>query len=277
MLRLSRAVRFSVNDPSPGQSGSPPRFDGASGRAVNGFAAHPPMRGLGRHYELVFECRGEPDPLTGYFLSIADVDRAARSAVIPLVERACRQTPWADPSSLLPALFRAGREALSGRLFALDWRLSPTYSARIEEPDMSRAVLRQSFEFAASHVLHVDTLSAEENRAIFGKCNNPSGHGHNYRLEPAVAVRIDPPDTRFGLADIERVTDEAVIQRLDHKHLNRDVPEFAAGGLNPSVENIARVCYDLLRPAVAAASGGQAELLHVSVWETEKTSCVYPG
>ncbi len=268
MIRLSRAVRCSVNDaPSAGvaQAGPP----------VNGYAAHPPMQGLGRHYELVLECWGEVDPLTGYFLSISEIDRAARTAVLPLLEDACRSAPQTEPTLLLPALVRAASAALEGRLHSLTWRLSPTYSVRMETQQMDRAIIRQSFEFAASHVLHSPSLSPEQNRALFGKCNNPSGHGHNYRIEPAVAVPAG--SSAFGLPDLERITDEVIIRRLDHTHLNRDVPEFAGDALNPSVENISKVCFDLLRPAVAAASGGAAALLSVTVWETEKTSCVYPG
>lgn len=268
MLRLSRAVRCSIND-------APASGVAEAGPAVNGYAAHPAMRGLGRHYELILECRGEVDPLTGYFLSIAEIDRAARGAVIPLIERACRTAPQTEPSALLPALTRAASDALENRLHALTWRLSPTYSVRMETRSMDRAILRQSFEFAASHVLHSPSLSPEQNRALFGKCNNPSGHGHNYRIEPAVAVAIGSEG--FALTDLERVTDEVIIRRLDHKHLNRDVPEFAGGALNPSVENISKLCFDLLRPAVQAASGGAAILVSVTVWETEKTSCVYPG
>ena len=271
MIRLIRAVRCSVNDPAAGGPGP-------GDRPVNGYAGHPTMRGLGRHYELVVECRGEVDRLTGYFISIAEIDAATRAAVLPEVVRACHQTPWADPASVLPRLFEAGRVPFAGRLHALEWRLSPTYSVRMEVSDMSRAVIRQSFEFAASHVLHVASLTPEQNRAIFGKCNNPSGHGHNYRIEPAVAVSLDAGGApALSLADIERLTNEIIIQRFDHKHLNRDTPEFGPGGVNPSVENIARVCFDLLAPAVSASAPGRAELLRVTVWETEKTSCVYPG
>jgi len=134
----------------------------------------------------------------------------------------------------------------------------------------NHAVLTHRFDFAASHRLHCATLSEEANRRVFGKCNNPAGHGHNYRLETEVRVPMQDPPTLRG-DEIERLTREHVVDRLDHKHLNTDVPCF--GDTNPSVEAIAKVCFDWLQPAIKTAGG---ELVRVRVWETEKTSAIYP-
>jgi len=143
--------------------------------------------------------------------------------------------------------------------------------------NMSKCIVRQQFSFAASHRLHVTELSDEENRLVFGKCNNPSGHGHNYKLETAVEIDAQPLENNnlprpFDATELEALVRETVIERFDHKNLNADCAEFAA--LNPSVENIARVCYELLEPAVG--NEGVA-LREVRLWETEKTSCTYPG
>ena len=266
MLRLSRTVRFSVNPGGIAPGDAPAR---------NGFAGWPAMRGLGRHYELDVVCRGEADPVTGYFVNIKEIDQAARRVALPVIDRACAETPEAEPGAVLPGVVRALGEALAGRLDRVRWRLSPTYSVEMEADDMTSVILRQRFEFAAAHRLHVPGMSDEENRACFGKCNNPSGHGHNYHVEPAVRVPIGAGSPAFTLADLERLTDEAVIERFDHTHLNKDTREFAPeGGLNPSVEHIAKVCYDLLAPRVKEAG---ATLSSVTVWETEKTSCTYPG
>jgi 6-pyruvoyltetrahydropterin/6-carboxytetrahydropterin synthase len=76
---------------------------------------------------------------------------------------------------------------------------------------------------------------------------------------------------------LEAITDAAVIQRFDHKHLNEDTREFASvGGLNPSVENIAKVVFDLLAPEIARASP-DAQLRSITVWETDRTCATYPG
>ena len=141
---------------------------------------------------------------------------------------------------------------------------------------MNRITLRQQYEFSAAHRLHVEELSESENREVFGKCNNPAGHGHNYRLEVAVEKPITPEGHAPAVEELDRVVDEHVIDHLDHKHLNLDVPEFA--DLNPSVEHIAQVIWSLLEEPVARLDGeDSARLVEVRVWETGKTACIYRG
>ena len=137
---------------------------------------------------------------------------------------------------------------------------------------MQHVILRQQYEFAAAHRLHVPTLSDEENRQIFGKCNNPSGHGHNYQVEVAVKCPIDGDGHIATVNMIDALVDREIMERLDHKHLNEDVDAFA--DLNPSVENIAKVIYDWL---VVAMRNENLELEVISVWETGKTRCTYPA
>lgn len=131
--------------------------------------------------------------------------------------------------------------------------------------------LTQSFEFSAAHRLHVPRLSDEENRRVFGKCNNPNGHGHNYVVEVSVSGR---PDAQTGcllpLPRFEEIVKARVIDRLDHTHLNRDTREFAE--VNPSVENIAVVIWNLLCDHVSPA-----RLSSVRVYETPKTYAEYRG
>lgn len=272
VLQLRRTIRFSVNPP-PEPGGAPPPVKGP-----NGFAASPPMCGLGRHYEIDALCRGEPDPVTGYLFDIKDIDRAVREYAIPVIAQACQARPWTDPITLLPDLFAAVRGVLGPRLHILVWRLSPYYGVEMREDDLTKACLRQRFDFSASHRLHTQRLSEEENSRRFGKCNNPSGHGHNYQIEPCVEIDIGPgAPPALQLARLEQLTEESVIRRFDHKNLNTDTAEFAPGtGIVPTVEHIARVCYQLLAPAVAAASSG-ARLRSVTVWETDRTCCTYPA
>ncbi len=274
MLTLQRTVRFSVNPPESGAGAA-----GAEATAP-GYSGRPSMCGLGRYYEVEVRCRGEVDPTTGYLLNIQDIDRAVRASVVPIVEKACRERPETDPASLMAEATGALNSALGGSLRALRWRLTPYYSVEMSPSEPSRVVLREQFDFAASHRLHVASLSDEENRRLFGKCNNALGHGHNYRVEPAVAVRVGPGrKPALSLQDLERLVSEKVVERFDHRNLNEDTVEFStrAGGVNPSVENIAKVCYDLLAPAVREASGGEADLLAVTVWETDRTSSTYPA
>ncbi|MBI4579727.1 MAG: 6-carboxytetrahydropterin synthase [Planctomycetes bacterium] len=129
----------------------------------------------------------------------------------------------------------------------------------------------QTFEFAAAHRLHCATMTDEENRAYFGKCNNPNGHGHNYVLEVTVAGAGDAPSPCvLPAARFEQIVKQRVLDRFDHKHLNQDCPEFRE--LNPSVENIARTIWGLLDGQFAPA-----RLARVRVWETAKTYAEYSG
>lgn len=269
VLRLSRTIRFSVNDPNAALS---------QGGSVNGYAAVPAMIGLGRHYELTVVCGGEVDPVTGYFLGIQEIDKAVRQHLLPRLANACHETPLADPADVLSRELPHLDRAVGGIVRKARWNLSPYYSVEFTMNESGQAVMRQRFEFAAAHRLHAPSLSDEQNRALFGKCNSPSGHGHNYVVEPAVAVPLPRAGAgAFTLADLERAVDAAILKPFDHKHLNVDTAEFATGtGVNPSVENIARVCFERLGAELTRA-GAHATLRAVTVWENEKTSCTYPG
>lgn len=99
--------------------------------------------------------------------------------------------------------------------------------------------LGRRYRFSASHRLHTARLSEEENRRIYGKCNNPFGHGHDYVLELVIEGRPDPESGL--LAPLERLDDyvhEKVLAGFDHKDLNRDVPVFRS--LPPTTENLAQ-------------------------------------
>jgi len=121
--------------------------------------------------------------------------------------------------------------------------------------------LTRKIEFAASHVYHNPTLSASENKRIFGKCNNPHGHGHNYTLEVTVAGEPDPVTGMvLDLKDLKEILEREIMQRMDHRHLNLEVPELK--GQIPTCENIARVIWNLLDPKIK-----QGQLHRVRLYE----------
>lgn len=280
MLTLCRDVRFAINQ---GDSTGP-----AGLADINGYGGVPAMRGLGYWFAVRVWCRGEPDSATGYLINIKEVDEAVRRAVVPRIARACREAPGNDPALLMPELVQALCASLPGVCSAMRWMLTPYYSLEMASDDFSTVLLRQRFDFAASHRLHVASLSDEENRTLFGKCNNPAGHGHNYQFEPCVAVglgahsggtgKTGSSGAPFSLTDLERMAHESLIRRFDHKHLNLDTREFNTeqGGINPTVENIARVFFEILSSAMRK-SGAQAELRSMTVWETDRTSATFPG
>ena len=110
----------------------------------------------------------------------------------------------------------------------------------------------QKFEFCASHRLHNPDLSDEENRRIFGKCNNPRGHGHNYELQVTLIGAPDSTGRLVPTTEFERIVSETIIEKFDHKNLNCELDEFKS--VNPSVENIARVIYQMLQPRFSGHS-----------------------
>jgi len=275
VLNLKRQVRLCIN--RRGDEAAAPGLD------RNGYAGVPSMAGVGVFVELVVCCRGEADATTGYFLDIKVIDRAVREAALPVLEHAISSGQPDDPVAVLHALMPPLNDALGGVLSSVRWNLTPFYSVEATMSDTQavrpKALIRQRFEFAAAHRLHAAGLSDAQNAEMFGKCNHINGHGHNYVFEPAVEVEAG---AAFNVQALERVADTVIMARFDHKFLNLDCPEFRqpahpgdpATGVNPSVENIARVMYDLLAPHISAHGGA---LRSIRVWETEKTSAEYPA
>lgn len=123
-------------------------------------------------------------------------------------------------------------------------------------------LLTRKIEFAASHRYHNPDFSAEENRRIFGKCNNPHGHGHNYTLEVTVAGEPDPATGMvLDLKDLKEILEREVMQRMDHRFLNYEVKELE--GQIPTCENVARVIWNLLKPKIT-----QGKLHRVRLYES---------
>ena len=264
MVELTRCIRFCLNAQSGQDSGK-----------YNTFSAWPAMQGLGRYYELSVTCQGEPDPQTGYFLNIKEIDTAVREHVLPyLLTRIGDQTNTSAIAMghLMQEIITRLQLPLDQSVIRVQLALTPFYKLQIRSSNMSEVVLRQQYDFAAAHRLHVAKLSDEQNQQIFGKCNNPSGHGHNYQFEVAVRCPIDAKGHINTVAVIDEVVDRVILVPLDHKHLNEDVPVFK--NLNPSVENIAKVIYDWL---VGPMKEMNLNLQVVSVWETNKTRCTYPA
>ena len=130
--------------------------------------------------------------------------------------------------------------------------------------------LGRRYRFAASHRLHSDALSAEENARVYGKCNNPYGHGHNYVVEISVSGTPDPATGMIAnLADLDGFVEREVIEAFDHKSLNEDVPAFRAKV--PTTENICKEIYERLKHFP------KAKLEHVRVEETSNNAFEYAG
>jgi 6-pyruvoyltetrahydropterin/6-carboxytetrahydropterin synthase len=270
---LTRTVRLNIAPPQPGAE---------TGTSRNTYAGFPTLIGLGIATSIDVTVVGEPDPNGGYVLDIKAIDGAVHRVAAPLLESAYRDafagrsTP--QPDAIVAVLATRLRDALPRPLRRVRWHVTPFASWEIRMETSAAptyALLRQKFDFAAAHRLHVPSMSAAENQAMFGKCNNPAGHGHNYQIMPCVRV---PIGSGFRLDDLESIVTRVVLDVLDHKHLNEDVAAFdlSKGGVNPSVENIAKICFELLAPAILAHDQ-DAFLEHVTVWETDRTCSTFPA
>lgn len=136
---------------------------------------------------------------------------------------------------------------------------------------MKKVKVSRKAHFNAAHQLHNPNWSAEKNEAVFGKCNNPEFHGHNYELIVSVSGVVDE-DTGYvvDMKELKDLIKAKVEDRFDHKNLNRQTEEFK--NLNPTAENIAIVIYDLLRAEL------NDELdLKITLYETPRNFVEYPA
>lgn len=262
MIRLTREVRCSI------QPGLENRGDGK-----NSWGGWPSPAGLAPYLLIRVTISGEPNSATGYLADIKEFDRLIRDSLLQRINTLYSRHGWSTSfESVLIDLWGPVADGipLNTTLEVVEIKPTPflSYSLYRGKTDMIR--LTEQFEFSASHRLHCAGLSEQENKDLFGKCNNPSGHGHNYVVEVTVDGKPDSTGRLIALPDLERIVNREVIDRFDHKHLNEDTLEF--GSLNPTVENIARVIWDLLVNAVAPVT-----LRNVRLYETPKTWADYSG
>ena len=133
-----------------------------------------------------------------------------------------------------------------------------------------KAHITRRYMFSASHRLHSEEMSAEENRATYGKCNNPYGHGHNYMIEITISGQVDPPTGMVcSLTDLDGFVSREVVERYDHQNLNL-LPEFETKV--PTTENLCIAIYEIMKRGFQFA-----HLEKVRIEETMMNSFEYRG
>jgi 6-pyruvoyltetrahydropterin/6-carboxytetrahydropterin synthase len=278
MHKLARRVRFSVNP-----------FLSEDGEGANSFASRPAGEGLAVFLELSVELAGEVERATGFVVNVTDIDDEVRRSVVPIFAERVRADFRTGRHIGIPAiseLLMAGWEALANvgwglphrtgglkpTLHRLGLRLNPYREMAIDSQGPKMIYFSEKFEFAATHKLWNEDFSEQRNFEVFGKCANPTGHGHNYIVDVTVKA---PAGREICIGDFERIVDDELIKVVDHKNLNLDVAHFAT--TNPTVENIAAFAWSRLVGKFGPDGGASPTLHCVTIWETDKTSCSYYG
>jgi 6-pyruvoyltetrahydropterin/6-carboxytetrahydropterin synthase len=154
------------------------------------------------------------------------------------------------------------------QLERLALKLSPFRKLTMDTKEPGMVYLSEKFEFAATHKLWNDSFSERQNFETFGKCANPTGHGHNYLVEVTVRMPAQAPPLQIGR--FEQIVDSHLMQLVDHRNLNVDVPEFS--GRIATVENLAIFAWERL-----TGKFDPAQLHCITVWESDRTWCSYYG
>ncbi len=206
------------------------------------------------------------DAASGFVVNVCDIDK--------MLKKQLREQDVTIKD--IPGLFEWTREAIGRALpqvktLALRADLHDNLRIVQEGESTSMLQLTRKYEIAAAHRLNNPDWDAAKNRAVFGKCNNPAGHGHTYTLEVTVAGTPDPQGGQvIDPTRLDAAVKESILDRFDHKYLNQETEEFKT--LNPTVENMARVFWDLLHQHCAPA-----RLAKIGLWETPKTYAEYSG
>lgn len=283
MILLTRQVRFSA-----GHRYFLPGLSDEENARLYGLCANP--NGHGHDYRCEVTVGGEISPETGMVLNIVDLKQLLQEVVVESLDGefltiehpVCRgRVPtsenlvrylWQGLEQGLRLLVERDPSAQTARLQRIrlaENRWLSVDCARKEEVPI--VLLTRTYEFSAAHRLHSPRLSDEQNHEIFGKCNNPYGHGHNYVLEVTVQGDIDErTGMMVDLTYLDGVVEEHVVRRYDHKNLNLDIPEFKE--LNPTSENLVKVIWERLAPYLKLPS-----LYRITVRETERNAFSYYG
>ena len=253
-----------------------------------GFRRPPPSeKGRGHDYLCELTVGGAIDSDTGMVINIKEIDAVLKTHVVSLLGGklldadvpAFAGTP-PTPENLVRLIWNRCRPALPPQSALARVALWPTLTLRAElsaifpphlptPHEAAMLTVTRTYDFSASHRLHSQSLSDQENAEIFGKCNWENGHGHNYEIEVTLA---GDPDPRTGLLWdmdlLDKMVDEEVLTPYDHKHLNYDTSDFRA--LNPTSENLTQVVWDNLSRRLGRENLGGARLYRVAVRETAR-------
>lgn len=224
----------------------------------------------GHNYICFVTTSGDIQESNGMVVNIKFIDDILKEKVLKIYDQKSINDEIAEFANLSPSLENIMRDlwqriapSLPPEVSLDHLKLEETPLLYAELDQHNKMTLTRTYEFAASHRLNASGLSHEENLRLFGKCNNPNGHGHNYMLEVTVGGEVDPSSGM--LVDIEALdsaVNSLVVDRYDHKSLDLDVPELV--GKNTTSEIVALTIFNQLEGKLPA------RLERVRLWETAR-------
>jgi 6-pyruvoyltetrahydropterin/6-carboxytetrahydropterin synthase len=272
-VRLTKRLEFSASHRYHN-----PAWTDERNKAVFGKCNNP--HGHGHNYLLEVTVAGAVDPAIGMVVNLYDLKTVLERVLVEFDHKNLQEdTPYftgriPTTENLAVVLWDRIAEKLQGaqlvalRLFEEE-DLSVDYQGR-RVGNTQEVQLTRRYRFAAAHRLHTEALSETENRRVFGKCNNPNGHGHNYTLEVTLRGEIVPETGMVTDLDrLDRTVAERILLRFDHQHLNFDE---AFTGKTTTGENLAILIWDILEKAVPSGT-----LRKIGLVETRDNYFEYAG
>lgn len=233
----------------------------------------------GHNYVLDFSVQGKINEKHGMVINIKDLDDLLFSNIVEHLNNKSLNDEidyfMENPPTLENFIFfikeKTSPLPKEAKFHSVRLYENPTLYAEIRmEGDTPMLTISRVYDFCAAHTLHCKDLSQEENRRLFGKCNNPSGHGHNYELHVEVTGPVNPQTGMIvALDELDKIVNEEIIERFDHKNLNTDVEDFRE--TNPTGEMIAKVIWQKL------ANKLPVKLVRVILQETPRNIFEYSG
>ena len=250
------------------------------------FYACANQQGHGHNYELTVALAGQVQPDTGMVVNLTEVKQWLHQHVVQVLDHKNLNTQIAYFNDRIPTLENLGQFIWQQLLPVVQAKVGLTLThlklvenetlyLTCELPEanaMPTLFLTRRYDFAAAHRLFNPVFTDAQNEQVFGLCNNPNGHGHNYDLEITLTGQPDPQTGM--LVDIEwldGLVKREIITHVDHKHLNLDVPFFE--GINPTAENIAVVFWQRLQPLLTQS----AQLHRIRIIESRNNFADYYG
>jgi 6-pyruvoyltetrahydropterin/6-carboxytetrahydropterin synthase len=264
MHQLSRCVRFCINPFLPNQV-----------TGYNGFCARPAGQGLSIFLALGIRLSHSVNPDTGFVINVTDIDACVRHDAVPIfteyISKQYKQSKHIGVANLKQLMARTflvlKKSFLPCTLNELSLHLTPYRKLTMKSECPQTVFYSEKFEFAAMHKLWNDRFTEQQNLDAFGKCANASGHGHNYCVE--VTIKTESEDL-FNSIIFEKTVNDRLIDLVDHKNLNADVPHFSSH--IPTIENISHYAWNQLHSHFE-----HGHLHSITVWESDRTSCTYFG